>query len=47
MIFMVKLNEDEKRQEKKENESHKIDDEKVAGEIAMPIKTNATAIQTP
>ena len=42
MIFMVKLNEDEKRQEKQENEAHKVNDEKVAVEVAKPIKTNAT-----
>ena len=42
MIFMVKLNEDEKRQEKQENESHKVADEKVVKEVAKPIKTNAT-----
>jgi len=39
---MVKLNEDEKRQEKQENESHKVAEEKVVTEVVKPIKTNAT-----
>jgi len=39
---MVKLNEDEKRQEKQEHEAHKVAEEKVVKEVAKPIKTNAT-----
>ena len=39
---MVKLNEDEKRQEKQETEAKHVAEEKVVEEKSKPIKTNAT-----